>query len=1021
MKKVLTFIAALAVLASASFAQVNNKRLNAGETAQMSAAAMFKAMNQKKATPVTTTSTPKNVTSFPWTEDFESGVATGFTFIDADGDNNNWEVYDFGTTANGHNGSDMVAASASYINNVGAVTPDNWMILPAMDIPASGTDFELSWYEKGQDANYAAENYSVYISTTGATVADFGTTAVLSSTTTGDWVKKTVALGSYAGQTIYIAFRHHNVTDMFYLDIDDIRIGGPSAPEVTISGSTVAIMGNPATFVANTSVSNVTWYVDGNEETETGLTLTYTFTSDGTHEVVVEASNTVGSAYDTLEVEVIDCLNNELPYTAVFGETLGCWDTICDTNNGTPGSGWFTCAEMGLDEGQVLSMSAQNFLGFFMMDMPTDNWLFSPEFAMPSTGTYEVAWSVKPFEPSYAGDHYAVYVINGSDTTMLLEETLNSNMTDYVDRMAIIPSTVSGDFKIAFRHFNCEGGYVIILDNIAIRTLTAPQLTINGPAEAENGTAATFTAVCGNAESFTWNIDGNDEVETSNTLTYTFTTDGIHTVTVTATNSEGSDVDSINVEVYTCEAISEFPYSMNFENGLRCWTKVSMDAANDDRFGIVEEAYEGTYGFAFSSYSTAEDYNQYLISPELTLPETDMMIKFMYMGETSGESFRVLASTTDNSIASFTNVLGEVAQTETEWTEIAFLLPAGTKYVAINYYGNYQYYLYIDNISIENLTAPTVTLSSSENYMTNEEVTFTAFAPLATSFSWTVDGSAVSGTGAVLTHTFTTTGSHTVSVTATNTIGSNSTSLTFDVISCDITTFPYTEGFENEIPCWTLTSGFSIIDNPDYASMAHSGSQFLIANYDDYADVDEWAILPPVVMPADASNMVFGYYVRVTEYQGIISSYEIRVSTTGINPSDFNTVIKRSGDATEDYVYEAASLAQFAGQTIRIAIHSTSPMGSDVTFFDDITIGQGTPTGIDNINDINVSIYPNPVSSVLNIEGEGIEQVEVMDLNGRIILTTAASSINIENLASGVYMVRVIATEGTHVEKIVKK
>ncbi len=44
-----------------------------------------------------------------------------------------------------------------------------------------------------------------------------------------------------------------------------------------------------------------------------------------------------------------------------------------------------------------------------------------------------------------------------------------------------------------------------------------------------------------------------------------------------------------------------------------------------------------------------------------------------------------------------------------------------------------------------------------------------------------------------------------------------------------------------------------------------------------------------------------------------------------------------------------------------------------------------------------------------------------MDLNGRISLTTAAASINIENLASGVYMVRVTTAEGTHVEKIVKK
>lgn len=1029
MKKAFTLIAALAVLASASFAQTASRT----NGSSMSPAAMFKAMHHKTVTPVTTTSAPKNVTSFPWTEGFENGTLTGFTFIDSDNDGFNWEIRTVSVDNFSTNSGDGVIVSASYDNDNGALTPDNWMILPAFNLPASATDFELSWYEKGQDPSYADEYYSVYISTTGATIADFGTTPALSSTATGNWVKKTVSLSSYAGQTIYIAFRHYNVTDMFYLNIDDIRVGGESAPEVTISGPSVVILGNAATFTANTGVQSVTWYVDGTQDNETGLTMNYTFTTAGSHEVVVEASNTVGSSYDTIEVTVIDCSDNDLPYTAVFGDVLGCWDTICDTNNGTPGTGWFTCAEMGLDEGQVLSMSAESIWGIFMIDMPTDNWLISPEFTMPSTGSYEVAWSVKPYEPTYAGDHYAVYVIDGSDTTLLFEETLNSNMTDYVDRMAIIPSTVSGDFQIAFRHFNCAGGYVIILDDIAIRALTAPQVTLNGPAEAENGATVTFTAVCGNAESFDWNVDGNSETETGATLTYTFTTDGQHTVIVTATNSEGSDSDTIDVVVYSCDAIDEFPYSMGFENGMRCWTMVSNDPANDGEFGISEEPYDGNYGFQFSSYSSADDYNQYLITPELTLPTNqNMMFRFMYAGFTANESFRVLASTTDNNIASFTTVLGDFVETETEWTEIGFVLPAGTKYVAINYYGNYQYYLYIDNVSIEQLTAPTVTLSGDTRVMVDNEATFTANAPLATSFSWTVDGTAVSSTTNTLTHTFTTVGNHTVEVTATNSEGSNSASMTVEVFACDhITSFPYTMDFEatDVYDCWKFIDadgdGFTwdtdfLRDNDTPAG--HNGSNGMIASasyINNYGALtpDNWMILPAIDVPA-GSNLYLSWYAKGQDATYSAEKYSVYVSTSSNVSSFTNAVFTET--TTSEWTGHSVNLANYAGQTIYIAFRHYDVTDMFWLDIDDITISE-TSVGIENVNDINVAIYPNPVSSVLNVEGEGIEQVEVMDLNGRILLTSAATTLNIENLASGVYMVRVIAAEGIHVEKIVKK
>lgn len=791
-------------------------------------------------------------------------------------------------------------------------------------------------------------------------------------------------------------------------------------PMVSLQGPTAVREGDTVYYIANSgNADSFTWTVNADYLDNTiDNVIAVVWETAGPQQVIVMASNDAGDTYDTLDVDVFSCNNIELPYIPNFASGLGCWSSRSDSTE----SGWFASVDMfeSNPEGQVLSISAESVWGLFMMDFPTDNWLFGPVIEMPSTGEYEIAWRVKPFDASYDGDHYGVYVINGNDTTLLFEESL-TGITDYAQRMAIVPSTVSGDFQVAFRHFNSEGGYVIILDDIQIRNLTAPQVTLAGPTEVENGASATFVATAPNADSFEWAIDGVAVDANGNTLVNTFTEDGFYTISVMASNSEGSSTDTLVVEVYSCNAIDEFPYTIGFESGIRCWNMVSADPANDDRFGVFEdeEAFEGNYDFCFSSYARASDYNQYLISPELSLPNGQYMVSFSYKGYTIAESFRVLASTTTDDVAAFTNVLGTYENTSTEWAEVAFLLPEGTKYVAINYYGDYAYYLYVDNISIRELDiAPIVEIEGPESVEVNENITLVANAPLATSFAWTVDGTDVNTTGNTLTTSFATVGAHTVTVTATNAIGSTTANHVVTAFSCDVTSLPYNQGFEDETAdCWRLSEKFTLLNNPDYA---HSGSNLIVCTYDDYADLDEWAVSPAIHMPADASNIGISWNVWMFEYQGIQNTYEVRVSTTGRNPEDFTTVLFSETGASDDFVQRGWNLANFGGQTIYIAFHNISVAGGDAILFDDIYVGTGV--GIEDVDNVNVSVYPNPANDVLNIEGEGIQEVELMDVNGRTVMTTAnAGSLNISNLASGIYVVRVITNNGISTQKIVKK
>ena len=162
--------------------------------------------------------------------DFENGSLDGLVLIDADGDGYNWLA---NTSFGGHNGSTGIIYSQSYDNNYGALTPDNYIVFPQSNI-ANGSTF--SFWACGQDASWASEHFGVAVSTTGTNASDFttvaewtmtakGTKAVRDGRDQGNWYHYTVDLSDYAGMPVYIAIRHFNSTDMFYLDVDDVELG----------------------------------------------------------------------------------------------------------------------------------------------------------------------------------------------------------------------------------------------------------------------------------------------------------------------------------------------------------------------------------------------------------------------------------------------------------------------------------------------------------------------------------------------------------------------------------------------------------------------------------------------------------------------------------------------------------------------------------------------------------------------------------------------------------------------------
>ncbi|PIF44192.1 putative secreted protein (Por secretion system target) [Chryseobacterium sp. 52] len=87
---------------------------------------------------------------------------------------------------------------------------------------------------------------------------------------------------------------------------------------------------------------------------------------------------------------------------------------------------------------------------------------------------------------------------------------------------------------------------------------------------------------------------------------------------------------------------------------------------------------------------------------------------------------------------------------------------------------------------------------------------------------------------------------------------------------------------------------------------------------------------------------------------------------------------------------------------------------------DDIRKTDGKNTNAD------IQIYPNPVTDYFSVRSKGndkIQTVKIFDASGKLIrnITNTADKINISDISSGIYFIRIKTDKGEHLGKIIKK
>ena len=384
--------------------------------------------------------------------DFEQGIDEGWTTYDADGDGYNWETRDADVSSNDTN----CLTSASYLNSTGAaLTPDNWLFTPQIEL--GGTMTFTAW---GQDADWAAEHFAVYVCTADEidyeNFSEDNFVEVLEETeATGDVTTYTVDLSEFAGQNGYVAFRHFNCTDMFFLNIDDVIITKAGASAWTIFEN----VASPYTITGLTPLTSYAVKVRATSNAAWSDPITFVTLDPYAAPWDVMADNITASTADIYWEANDNVTSFNVKYARglidSFENGLGNWTTLDADGDG---KNW------GLTEYPYNGSYAASSASYSGGALTPDNWLISPK--------VELGGSVSFWYSGYSSwpeEVFTVYVsTTGTDPSDFVAVTEDITATSEYQLLEVDLSNYSGEGYIAIRHHDCTDQYYLFIDDVTI-------------------------------------------------------------------------------------------------------------------------------------------------------------------------------------------------------------------------------------------------------------------------------------------------------------------------------------------------------------------------------------------------------------------------------------------------------------------------------------------------------------------------------------------------------------------------
>ena len=536
----------------------------------------------------------------------------GWTTIDADGDTYNW----FRQTSAGHGSGSGYMASASFMNNVGALTPDNYLVSPQVLLGGS-----ISFWAQAQDANYPAEHFGVAVSMAGNTdPSDFTTIQEWTLTAKidraqGAYYEFTADLSEFSGMG-YVAIRHFDCTDIYYLNVDDITIieGGHNVVANYVSGTTCTL-----TATASEGYSFANW-------TENGAVVStnaqYSFTVTENRCLVANFANMmhdISVVITPAEGGTVTAAKDRTTATYGFEEGLMGWTTIDADGDG---SDWYRLSINNIP-GHNGSAALMTSASYNNAALTPDNYFVSPAKAAYSSITFYACAQ----DANWSAEHFGVAVSttgneNAADFTTIQEWTMtakgagvssigrNGNTRDqgnWYEFNVDLSAYEGQNIYVAIRHFNCTDMFRLNVDDV---TLTISENNTNVVGSYMEGQTCTLTATPNTGYVFNnWKENGS-VVSTNATYSFTVTGDrtlvanfGLSTFAITATANPATGGTITGAGNYTYGSNATLTAAASTGYTFVNWTKNGVVVSSNPTYSFqVTEAGDYVANFVLNSY-----------------------------------------------------------------------------------------------------------------------------------------------------------------------------------------------------------------------------------------------------------------------------------------------------------------------------------------------------------------------------------------------------------------------------------
>lgn len=188
---------------------------------------------------------------------------------------------------------------------------------------------------------------------------------------------------------------------------------------------------------------------------------------------------------------------------------------------------------------------------------------------------------------------------------------------------------------------------------------------------------------------------------------------------------------------------------------------------------------------------------------------------------------------------------------------------------------------------------------------------------------------------------------------------------------------------------------------------------------------NDWLFSPQITL---GTTNTIKFWAKACNATYAAERFAVYVSTTDTAPASFTKISSGAFTTTPnitwaEYTYNLP--ASYDGLPVYVGIKCTS-IDQFGFAFDDFSITAAS-LSTQNFLTSNFAVYPNPTSDVLNINSKNnttaVNAIQITDINGRIVkeVKGMTNQININELNSGVYFLKIATDQGTGTTKIIKK